>query len=573
MRSSTILTPTAAVHQAATVDSLQSASALGAPAASKAPCLGCATVIGSGPSGLAQAALLLKRAGDVGLQTLTVVERRPSYTRPVGLFFRTMTLDALRWLDAESFAELEKRSGLRDAQGAPQSFTQQRFVDGVVVEHEAHTRPEASAQRFQDEALDASRPMAEVADDLFSANSRAIITMRDLEEVLWSSLPRLAKAAGVTLVVHRNVEAEAVASATHPGTSEVVLHPLKVTIDVVTGATSRRRDGTSTALPPQGLVVLTEGSAARVRDQRTGTTPIATGPNERFLVAALQGGTDVKNENRSAMSVWHNPSTGQDESVRVSQGIQGKNGLCWTTVSVPNDVEFDNASADAHAKSVNAYFEEHAGLVGDATLPRDFGPGIAPICGTLVERAVIDDNTVLAGDAVGTSHFKSAGGAATGLTTHVASMHRFLDQVQQGTSRAVALEQLDQDLRAASLTWALHGLPEFSGDPWALREQFLPKGLLASLVPPHLVDRYWPAGGGAPTDPKSPWQQWFADAGPHTVSSGQTSSPSAADTETLFCNVRPAQAAAGANAGLPVTSGWDLILASAPDGDPATSTP
>ncbi len=155
-------------------------------------------------------------------------------------------------------------------------------------------------------------------------------------------------------------------------------------------------------------------------------------------------------------------------------------------------------------------------MVGDPTLKRDLAPGVAKIGGAIVDHAVVGDNVVLAGDAVGTSHFKVAGGAATGITTHLASMNRFLDGVAQGQNRQLSLTQLDADLRASTLAWALHGLPEFTGDPWHLRERYLPKSLLAPLLPQALLERYWPASGGAPSDDASPWTPWFQGAASST---------------------------------------------------------
>ncbi len=475
-----------------------------APTSTK-PALGQATVIGAGPTGLAQAALLLKRAKDVGLTHLTVVEKRTAYTRGVGLFFRQQTLDALRWLDKDSFAELEKRSGLTGKHG----YTQHRLgPHRQIASSDLRERIEASGTRFQKTVLDPNRHMADVADDMFQASPRAIITMRDLEEVLFDALPRLAKEAGVTLSVRRGVEANVKADAVDPSLMNVTLA------------------GNET-LPKQGLVLLTEGSGARVRSGLTTSPTVqATGPAQRFLVVGLPGHASApptSAENRTAFGVWTDPATGDKHRVRIGQGKNAGNGVRWTTVSVPDAVTFDTSTPQARQASQDAFFNRYAALV-DATIKPDDDSraGLAPISGTLVDSAVYGDNLVFAGDAVGTNHFKAAGGAATGITTHVASLNRFLDTMVHGTPRAAALAQLDHDLRASTLAWALHGLPEFTGDPWTLRERYLPKNLVEPLLPKHLLERYWPAQGGVPNDPKSPWHTWLNDAPAPVATPAQT---------------------------------------------------
>ena len=69
-----------------------------------------ATIVGAGPAGLAQASLLVKRAKEIGLTELTIVELRSSYTRPVGLALRQMSLDALAWLNPHAHKALGIRS-------------------------------------------------------------------------------------------------------------------------------------------------------------------------------------------------------------------------------------------------------------------------------------------------------------------------------------------------------------------------------------------------------------------------------------------------------------------------------
>jgi 2-polyprenyl-6-methoxyphenol hydroxylase-like FAD-dependent oxidoreductase len=488
--------------------------------------LGSACVVGGGPTGLAQAALLLKRAKDVGLTHLTVVEKREEATRPVGLFFRQATLDALSWLDAESYATLAKSSGLVGPDGKPQGFVGIRLGPGGEVVSETRRTPEhASPPRFVKTALDPAVPMAEVADAMFQAPTTVVVTMRELEDVLWASLPRLAAASGVTLDIRRGAEAE-ITPSTSPGGAgaaptdlvDVVIHDMHTVQR--SGRQRRERTGKTQTLKGQGLVIVTEGAGARVRSGlqdpqgAPAVTSTATAPSQRFVVAALEGKKHAGAVNIVNASSWTNPKTGVAHNVRVSQGVHAENGLRWTTVSVPDEVEFDASDVAAHKRAVDDYFTQHARVVGDPTLKRDFGPGVANISGAIVDHAVVGSNLVLAGDVVGTSHFKAAGGAATGITTHVASVSRFLDAVAQGQTRAVALAQLDRDLRTSTLAWALHGLPEFTGDPWQLRERYLPQTLLAPLLPPSLLERYWPASGGAPSDEASPWTAWFKGASP-----------------------------------------------------------
>lgn len=536
---------------------------------SRARRLGAATVIGAGPAGLAQALLLLKRAPDTGLSRLTVVERRSEYTRPVSLFFRTLTLDALAWLDAEALRELERRSGMRADDGARRSLVSERLDEhGQVTQRLVRPAEEPSSRRFAARALDDTLPLADVADSLFRPASSCLVTMKDLEEVLWEALPRVAKKQGVTLDLRRGFEGEVVEQTNAPGepaggpgsrtdeagpTAAVILHELVRKEDG--GERRLVRSGKTEALPRQGLVVLTEGAAARVRG-RLGAHQLATGPSERILAAGLQAGGTGTSVGRGGLATWTDPH-GEEHRVRFMRGSHGDSGLQWTVVGVPDAVELDATDAAAHARDLDAWLHRYGGLAGDIDLPLVFGPALGEVKGTLVDHAVRGENLVLCGDVVGTSHFSAGGGAATAMTTHVAAMNRFLDDVAAGAPRRASLRRLDDDLRTASLTWALYALPEYAGDPWELRERFLPRTLLEELLPARLVERYWPASGGAPTDEQSPWTSWFDKA----RQDAEATAALAAMDQALPPERRRAEA--------PVTaSAWEQILAAAP---PATA--
>lgn len=529
--------------------------------------LGAATIVGAGPAGLAQALLLLKRAPDTGLSRLTVVERRSEYTRPVSLFFRTLTLDALAWLDEEALRELERRSGMRADDGAPRGIVSERIdASGRATQRVVREAEDPSSRRFEERALDDSLPIADVADSLFRPASSCLITMKDLEEVLWEALPRVAKKQGVALDLRRGWEAEVVeqvreqaggkagetagekAAAEGP-TAALILHELVRKEDG--GERRLVRSGKKEALPHQGLVVLTEGAAARVRG-RLGGHQVATGPSERILAAGLQGEATGTSIGRGGFATWTDEH-GEDHRVRFMRGCHGENGLQWTVVGVPEGVEMDATDAAAHARDVDAWLHRYGSLAGDVDLPVVFGPALGEVKGTLVDQAVRGDNLVLCGDVVGTSHFSAGGGAATALTTHVVAMNRFLDDVAAGAPRQASLRRLDDDLRTASLTWALYALPEYAGDPWELRERFLPRKLLEELLPARLVERYWPASGGAPTDEQSPWTSWFDKA----RADAEATAALAAMDQALPPDARRAEA--------PVTaSAWEQILAAAP---------
>jgi hypothetical protein len=535
--------------------------------------IGNATVVGGGPAGLAQAILLLKRAPEVGISRLTVVERREEYTRPVGLFFRAMTLDALVWLDEPAFRELERRAGMRGLDGSPRGFLAQKLdASGKVISQTPRERDEASAARFARTALDPKRPIAAVADELFADSSVALLTMKDLEEVMWDALPRLAARSGVTLDLRRSWEAEIVEGDGEPCAACVVLHELAARSE-----SDKRlaRTGKAESLPAQGLVVLTEGAAGRLRGRLASTHVLSTGPSEKILAGSLQGAPEGASLSRGCIASFTDED-GREHPVRVMRGCNGKNGVHWTVVGVPPPVVMDPTDATTHKRDVDEWFARYGGITGPMDLPVTFGPNLGEVKGTLVDKAVRGENLVLCGDVVGTSHFSAGGGAATAVTTHVAAMSRFLDEVARGAPRQASLQKLDEDLRAASLTWALYGLPEFVGDPFALRQRYLPRALLEELLPPAYVARYWPVGGGAPTDEKSPWTAWFQER-------------ASADEEKAVCQVPPVKGdglkarldqAARADRALPhaaeppvTAQAWAAVLAPTSPAAPASSGP
>lgn len=476
--------------------------------------IGTATVVGAGPAGLAQASLLLKRAKEIGLSELTVVELRGAYTRPVGLAFRQMNLDALAWLNPTAHKELVALSGLE----------QKPFIDGRDPNVDA-----GDAQRFQRERLDDTRAsVAQHAQAMMSQKTMSIVTLRDVEDCYWKGLEQLARENGVTLRKLRERDVDV--SKDEAGNVHV---------------TTMLRDGKDKqTLPPQDLVLVAQGVNCAVRKKLNTPTAEAASPADRFIAAVMSEAPKTSGPAHTAYreDVVVDDKTGETQTVRLVRGVHARNGGHWCLAQVPDSVTFTESIdqipqaerdrlrrivepklklsgraagvtdadlvAQKVAEEVEAYFRAQHAKTGASDLPLTYGPTLFSLQAKHFSTALLGNNCVSVGDAVGTSHFNVSGGAATGVTTHTLALDRYLTARAHGQANRDALVELDRDLQQATLVWQLFGITQFEGEPKELRDTFYPRDKLAKVLPADVLELYWPQDGSLPKS--GPWHAWLA---------------------------------------------------------------
>jgi hypothetical protein len=232
--------------------------------------------------------------------------------------------------------------------------------------------------------------------------------------------------------------------------------------------------------------------------------------------------------------------TGETQTVRLVRGVHARNGSHWCLAQVPESVKFTEsvdtlsqaerdrlralvepkvkkqgrAIVDADlvgqkvAEEVLAYFKEQHAKTGAVDLPISYGPSLFSMQAKRFSTTLLGTNCVAVGDAVGTSHFNVSGGAATGVTTHTLALDRFLTARARGVDASEAMKILDRDLQQATLVWQLFGITQFEGDPRALRDTFYPRERVARILPPALLEQYWPRDGSLPAS--GVWHEWLA---------------------------------------------------------------
>lgn len=482
-----------------------------------------ATIVGAGPAGLAQASLLLKRAKEIGLTELTIVELRSSYTRPVGLALRQMSLDALAWLNPDAHKALVKKSGLDG--GTP-------FIDGRDASVDA-----GSAQRFDQERVHASGDsVAAHAQAMMSQKTMALVTLSDVEQCYWSGLEKLASSAGVKLRKVREHDVDVSKDATS-GTVSIAFTPMGV-LD----KGERKAVGAQEKLAAQDLVIVAQGVNCAVRRKLDTPGGETASPADRFIAAVF---SEPGKESGSARSVYRedvvvDTSTGETQTVRLVRGVHARNGSHWCLAQVPESLKFTEsidalsqaerarlravvaprvqkqgrAVVDADlvgqkvAEEAEAYFKQQHAKTGTVDLPITYGPSLFSMQAKRFSTTLLGANCVAVGDAVGTSHFNVSGGAATGVTTHTLALDRFLTARARGADANEAMQSLDRDLQQATLVWQLFGITQFEGDPRELRDTFYARERLAKLLPPDVLEQYWPRDGSLPSS--GPWHEWLA---------------------------------------------------------------
>lgn len=493
-----------------------------------------ATVVGGGPTGLATASLLLQRAAQIGLQELTIVEARPEYTRPVGLNFRQLNLDALQWLNPVAYTALAEKSGLVHPDPT-KGFMESTYWDGDQAAYVSSGKPPGQAAdgaRYEAVLQQTDKSIAEHAHDMMNAPTVGVVTLRDLEDSYWAGLTQLAAEKGVTLVAKRE-------------------HTVEWTHDPATGdadvsVKKRRGDDKAQLLPRQDLVLCAQGNSRDMRETRKVFGKDAAreaSPAERFIAGIFLD----PSPKGIAKSIYREEviasPDGDRQTCRFIRSVHATNGMEWALLQVPRHLAFTpfsqcdvaaregvekrvlqmyagkdlspgllEAECEAQylADQVELYYRSQHAKTGVADVPCPFGPNMFELKAALFDTAMLAGNTHAVGDGVGNSHFNVSGGAATGVTLHTAALDRYLTAVASGVPKQAAGKQLDVDLRQATLTWQTFGITEFEGDPAGLREQFMPKELLASIFPPEIVDRYYPPDGGeVKKETNKAWHAWF----------------------------------------------------------------
>jgi 2-polyprenyl-6-methoxyphenol hydroxylase-like FAD-dependent oxidoreductase len=488
-----------------------------------------ATVVGAGPTGLAQAALLLRRGKQLGLKELTIVEQRGAYTRPVALSLRQINFDALKWLNPAACAELQRRANLvprDDDQGFLDAVHFDSDVGAFVMSDKpAGLKPDGA--RFAAKLAEGQKSVGEIAHEMMNAPTVGVVTLQELEDIFWRGLTLLATSQGVTLTVKREHEA----------------HLAKDQSDAVSVAiTDKGPPPLTSLLPPQDLVVVSQGgnSSARRELGQDASTPAS--PTDWYVSGALR---DEAHPKKVARGVYKeaavvDPKTGAVSTQRLVRTTT-PNGNHWLLAQVPHHVRFTSSLAEipaaeqqrlraalatAHGQraedvadvdvvkakkneEVDAWWREQHAATGPVQLPSIFGPFLFPLQGKRFDSCALGANCIAVGDSAGTSHFNVSAGAATGFTLHTLALDRYLQARSAGAPATQALQQLDVDVRAATLTWQLFGITQFEGDPATLAQTYYPKQQLEQLLPPSLVERYWPKSGAVDPTTNPAWHHWL----------------------------------------------------------------
>lgn len=479
-----------------------------------------ATVVGAGPTGLAQAALLLRRAKAIGLTDLTVVEQRGRYTRPVALSLRQINFDALKWLNPAACAELQRRANLvprDDEKGFLDAVHFDRSAGGFVMSDKpAGLEPDGA--RYKAVLDDAATSVAAHAHAMMEAPTIGVVTLQELEDIFWRGLATLATSQGVTLHVKR--EHAAVLDKDAAG-------------DVVVAVTDNATQ-TTTTLPPQDLVLVAQGGNSSGRKELGAATSTPASPTDWYVSGSLRD----EAHDGVARGVYKevvvvDPQTKTATTQRFIRTVT-PNGNHWLLLQVPPHVRFTSTLAEIAApdlarlralhaddvevvkakknEEVDAWWRQQHAQTGPTHFPSIFGPFLFPLQARAFDSVVLGNNCVAVGDSAGTSHFNVSAGAATGFTLHTLAVDRYLQARTSGTSPQAALAQLDVDVRQATLTWQLFGITQFEGDPATLARAFFPKEKLAELLPPSLVERYWPKDGVLDKETNKAWYRWFKHA-------------------------------------------------------------
>ncbi|MDP2342292.1 MAG: FAD-dependent monooxygenase [Deltaproteobacteria bacterium] len=501
------------------------------PGAVRAAVIERATVVGGGPTGLAQAALLMRRAKQIGLKELTIVELRGSYTRPVALGLRQINFDALKWLNPAACAELQRRANLEPRDDHKGFLDAVHFSEraGAFVMSNKPAGLVPDGARYASKLDDKTTSVADLAHEMMSTPTIGVVTMKELEDIFWRGLTTLAASSGVKLTVKR--EHEATLSKDAAG---------DVSVSLVSNAAGALSSSSSETLPAQDLVVVAQGGNSAARRQLGVDQSKPMSPTDWYISGAL---TDTAKPGTVANSVYKeavvvDPATGRSQTQRLIRTTT-PNGNHWMLLQVPDHVRFCSSITDVAAadltrlraslalksgkpvadvdvikarkqEEIDGYWRKLHEQTGPTTQPAFFGPFLFPLQARMFDTAALGNNAIAMGDSVGTSHFNVSAGAATGFTIHTLALDRYLSALSTGGSRGAALQVLDVELRQATMTWQLFGITQFEGDPRTLARSFFPKSVLDAILPPHIVERYWPKDGGVVDEALNPaWHKWL----------------------------------------------------------------
>jgi len=175
---------------------------------------------------------------------------------------------------------------------------------------------------------------------------------------------------------------------------------------------------------------------------------------------------------------------GQEHWVRqVALGYENNPKVGWILVEVPDFVSFDPiereriaAGTDAgspeyiasHTELVYEFYIEHAAAVlglpkGEVQKCRTiYGPNLFRVAERKGDSALVAVNGVVAGDSFGNGHFRSGGGAMTGMIGHAGRVSAYWQSRSDGMSALDAINYLADGIKEDTEAWLEVSAKEFT---------------------------------------------------------------------------------------------------------------